>query len=105
LPQFYRGAINTVGLDAGVTDGGVLAWTVYGRPACLPAGALVITSVPAGALAGEYVGVSGDIGLIVSTGANILIGGSGCTFALLSSQGSIAFNIVLGVSMLKLRVG
>ncbi len=61
--------------------------------------------IAAGALAGEYVGASGDIGLGVGAGANILIGGSGRTFALqpLSVEGSVAVNITLGVSMLKLR--
>jgi hypothetical protein len=56
-------------------------------------------------LAGEYVGASGDIGLGVGAGANILLGGSGRTFALqpLSVEGSVAVNIALGVSMLKLR--
>jgi hypothetical protein len=57
------------------------------------------------ALAGDYVGVSGDIGLGVGAGANVLLGGSGRTFALLpvSLQGSVALNVVLGVSALTLR--
>ena len=96
-PQAYEGAINTVGLDIGVSAGGVLAWTVFAPT----------KGVPAGALAGEYVGASGDIGLGVGAGANVLIGGSGRTIALqpLSLEGSIAVNIALGISMLKLRVG
>ena len=55
--------------------------------------------------AGEYVGASGDLGIGVGAGANVLLGGSGRTFALqpLSLQGSLAFNVVLGVSSLKLR--
>jgi hypothetical protein len=94
-PQAYEGAINTVGLDVGVTAGGVLAWTVFAPT----------QGAPAGALAGEYVGASGDVGLGVGAGANVLVGGSGRTFALqpLSLEGSIAVNITLGVSMLKLR--
>jgi hypothetical protein len=61
--------------------------------------------ISAGALAGDYVGVSGDIGLGVGAGANVLVGGSGRTFALqpLSLQGSVALNVVLGVSALTLR--
>jgi hypothetical protein len=41
----------------------------------------------------------------VGAGANILMGGSGRTFALqpLSVEGSVGLNIALGVSMLKLR--
>jgi len=93
--QAYEGAINSVGLDLGVTAGGVLAWAVLAPT----------KGVPAGALAGEYVGASGDVGIGVGVGANILIGGSGRTFALqpLSVEGSVGLNVSLGVSMLKLR--
>ena len=94
-PQAYQGALNTVGLDIGISAGGVLGWAVYAPT----------TGIPAGALAGEYVGASGDIGLGVGVGANVLIGGSGRTFALqpISLEGSIAVNVALGVSGLKLR--
>jgi hypothetical protein len=94
-PQAYQGAINTVGLDLGVTAGGVLGWAVFAPT----------QGFAPGALAGEYVGASGDLGLGIGAGANILIGGSGRTFALqpLSLEGSVAVNIALGVSMLKLR--
>jgi hypothetical protein len=63
------------------------------------------TGVPAGALAGEYVGVSGAAGVGLGAGANVLLGGSNRTIALqpLSLQGSIALNVVAGVSSLKLR--
>jgi hypothetical protein len=94
-PQAYQGAFNMIGLNIGVTGGGILSWTVFAPT----------TGIPAGALAGEYVGASGDIGLGVGDGANILLGGSGRSFALqpLSVEGSVAVNIALGVSMLKLR--
>ena len=94
-PQAYDGAINTAGLNIGVSAGSTLGWVVFAPT----------TGVPAGALAGDYVGVSGNIGLGIGVGANVLLGGSGRTFALqpLSVQGSIAMNVVLGVSSLKLR--
>ena len=94
-PQAYDGAINTVGLNVGISAGGVLGWAVFAPT----------TGVPAGALAGDYVGVSGAIGVGVGGGANVLLGGSGRTFALqpLSLQGSVALNVVLGVSSLTLR--
>jgi len=94
-PQFYDGAINTLGLDLGVSAGSVLGWAVFAPT----------VGVPQGALAGEYVGVTGDVGLGIGAGANLLLGASARTFALqpLSLQGSIAVNIVLGVSSLKLR--
>ena len=94
-PQYYDGAINTVGLDVGVSAGSVLGWGVFAPT----------TGVAPGALAGEYVGVTGDVGLGIGGGANVLMGGSARTFALqpLSLQGSLAVNAVLGVSSLKLR--
>lgn len=94
-PQAYQGAINTVGLDVGITAGSVLGWAVFAPT----------TGIPAGALAGEYVGATGDLGLGIGAGANVLIGGSARTLALqpLSLQGSVAVNVVLGVSSLKLR--
>jgi hypothetical protein len=94
-PQYYDGAINTVGLDLGVSAGSVLGWGVFAPT----------TGVAPGALSGEYVGATGDLGLGIGAGANVLVGGSARTFALqpLSLQGSIAVNVVLGVSSLKLR--
>jgi hypothetical protein len=94
-PQYYDGAINTVGIDVGVSAGSVLAWGVFAPT----------TGIPQGALSGEYVGASGDLGIGVGAGANVLLGGSARTFALqpLSLQGSLAFNVVLGLSSLKLR--
>jgi len=59
----------------------------------------------AGALAGEYAGVSADVGAGFGAGANVLVGGSARTFALqpVSLEGSIAANVALGVSSLKLQ--
>lgn len=94
-PQAYEGALNTVGLDIGISAGGVLGWAVLAPTA----------GAPAGALAGEYVGASGDIGVGLGVGANVLVGGSGRTFALqpVSLEGSVALNVTLGISALKLR--
>jgi hypothetical protein len=93
--QAYDGAINTVGLDLGVSGGGRFAWAVFG-----PA-----EGIPNGALAGEYVGASGDIGLGVGVGANVLVGGSNRSVALqpVSLEGSVAVDAVAGLSQLKLR--
>src|SRR5262245_17331794 len=94
-PQIYQGALNTVGIDIGISSGGALAWGVLAPT----------TGVPAGALAGEYVGATGDVAVGLGVGANVLLGGSGRTFALqpLSVQGSIALNVTLGLSSLQLR--
>ena len=89
-PEAYQGALSTVGLDVGITAGGVLGWAVFAPT----------VGLPVGALAGEYVGASGDIGLGIGVGANVLVGGSGRTVALqpVSVEGSIAVNLALGVS-------
>jgi Protein of unknown function (DUF992) len=94
-PQAYQGALNMVGLNIGISAGGVFSWAVLAPT----------SGIPAGALAGEYVGASGDIGVGVGVGANVLVGGSGRTFALqpVSLEGSVALNVALGVSGLKLR--
>jgi len=94
-PQAYEGALNTVGIDLGISAGGVLGWAVLAPT----------VGIPAGALAGEYVGASGDVGIGLGAGANVLIGGSARTVALqpVSLEGSVALNVALGVSSLKLR--
>jgi hypothetical protein len=94
-PEVYEGALNMVGLNIGISAGGVFGWAVFAPT----------IGMPAGALAGEYVGASGDIGLGVGVGANVLVGGSGRSFALqpVSLEGSVAINVALGVSALKLR--
>lgn len=93
-PQIYDGVMNTVGLELGITAGGVMAWGVFA-----PTG-----GTPIGALAGEYVGASGDISLGVGVGANVLFGGSNRTIALqpLSVEGEAGVNVSLGVSGLRL---
>ena len=93
--QAYEGALNTVGIDVGVTAGGVLGWAVF-APTAGP---------PAGALAGEYVGATGDVGLGLGAGVNVLVGGSGRSFALqpVSLEGSVAINVTVGLSGLQLR--
>jgi len=94
-PQIYEGALNTVGIDIGVVGTGGLAWAVLAPTA----------GVPAGALAGTYVGASGDVALGVGVGANILFGGSNRSFALqpLSVEGSVALDVTLGLSALQLQ--
>jgi len=94
-PQLYEGALNTVGIDIGIVGGGALAWGVLAPTA----------GVPAGALAGTYVGASGDVALGLGVGANVLVGGSNRSFALqpVSVEGSVALDVTLGLSALQLR--
>jgi Protein of unknown function (DUF992) len=93
-PEAYVGVMGTVGLDVGITAGGVMAWAV-----------LAPTAGPMrGALAGTYVGASGAVGVGVGVGANLLFGGSNRSIALqpLSVEGSVGINLSLGVSGLTL---
>jgi Protein of unknown function (DUF992) len=95
-PEAYVGVMNTVGLDIGITAGGVLAW-----------GVLAPTAGPLyGGLAGTYAGASGAVGVGVGVGANLLFGGTGRSIALqpLSVEGSVGINLSLGVSALTLAL-
>jgi hypothetical protein len=94
-PQIYEGALNTVGIDIGIVGTGGLACAVLAPT----------TGVPAGALAGTYVGASGDVALGAGVGANVLVGGSNRSIALqpVSVEGSVAMDVTLGLSALQLR--
>ena len=94
-PQRYEGALNTVGIDIGLVGTGGLAWAVLAST----------SGVPAGALAGAYVGASGDVALGAGVGSNVLFGGSDRSFALqpVSVEGSVALDVTLGLSALQLR--
>jgi hypothetical protein len=93
-PEIYRGTFGTLGVDIGVTLAQGLAWQVY-APTAGPLN---------GALAGTYVGPSGEIGVGVGVGANIMFGGSGRSYALqpVSLSGEVALNVSVGVSTIEL---
>jgi hypothetical protein len=90
----YVGNISKLGLDVGITVGGVMVWGVYTE-----------TSRGYGFLAGDYAGASGEISIAAGLGANVLLGGSNRTVALqpLSVQGQVGLNLALGVANLSLR--
>jgi hypothetical protein len=95
--EVYHGSITRIGLDVGITAGAHMVWAVHaeywgGTP---------------GALAGDYVGASGEATLAAGLGANVLVGGSNRTIALqpLSVQGQVGLNVALGVADLRLRPG
>jgi hypothetical protein len=91
----YDGSVTRFGLDLGVTAGGVLRWAVIARTSRLGRGAL----------AGNFVGASGDIALGVGVGANVLVGGSRRTVMLqpLSVSGQVGINLAVGIAGLTLR--
>jgi uncharacterized protein DUF992 len=92
--EFYIGTLTKVGVDIGVTSGGVMVWAVYAP-----------TSRPAGALAGSYGGASAEASVVAGVGANVLIGGSNRTIELqpVSLQGQTGLNLAAGVAEIDLR--
>jgi hypothetical protein len=92
--EFYAGTLSKLGVDIGVTTGGVMVWGVYAP-----------TSRPAGALAGSYGGATAEATVFAGLGANVLVGGSNRTVALqpLSLQGQAGLNVAAGVAGIELR--
>ncbi len=90
----YAGTIRKFGLDIGATTKGQLVWLVYA-----PSG-----RYRAGALAGDYVGASGEVSLGAGIGANALVGGFERSVSLqpFSAQGQVGANLALGVADLRL---
>src|SRR5262245_25403377 len=94
-PESYVGEITTIGLDVGATSGGKLAWAVL----------MPERGTQPGALAGDYVGASGQAAVGAGVGANVLIGGSdrAVTLQPFSVEGDKGFNLALRVSGMALR--
>jgi hypothetical protein len=95
-PEPYFGVVRKFGLDIGTTGATYIKWGVL---------APTSDSYAPGALAGDYVGVSGEATVGVGVGANALIGGSGDTFVLqpLSVQAQEGLNLAVGFSSFELR--
>jgi hypothetical protein len=94
-PENYEGHITRLGLDLGVTGGGIMTWAVVAP----------VNGWHHGALAGTYAGASGSASFGLGVGANALVGGSHRSFALqpLSVSGQVGVNLALGVAGLTLR--
>jgi hypothetical protein len=92
--EFYNGTITKLGVDIGATAASVMVWLVYAP-----------TSRPVGALAGNYVGATGEATFGVGLGANVLVGGSNRTIGLqpVSVQGQTGLNVAGGVAELSLQ--
>lgn len=93
-PQSYTATITKIGLDVGIKGPSVMVWTVLSAT----------SELPAGALAGNYAGVSAEASVAVGAGANALVGGSKSSVVLqpLSVQGQTGLNLAVGVAGLKL---
>jgi hypothetical protein len=94
-PESYSGHINRIGLDVGIKGGGIMAWAVIAPT----------TGLQAHALAGKYVGASGDVSLGLGAGAKVLVGGSHQTVTLqpVSVEGQVGVNLALAVAGLTLK--
>lgn len=90
----YKGTIDRVGLDIGITGKAVMAWVVFAPG-----------KLKRGALAGSYAGISAEASVAVGVGANALLGGSNKSIALqpLSVQAQTGLNVAAGVAALRLK--
>jgi len=93
--ELYAGSLDTLGIDLGITAGGILTWGVFAPT----------NRVMPGSLAGTYVGASGSASVGVGVGSNFLLGGSGNTVALQpwSVEGTVGVNASAGLSSMELR--
>lgn len=94
--EVYSGTISKVGLDVGITGKTHIEWLVF---------AAAKTPITKRALAGTYVGGSGEATFGVGLGANWLVGGSKKSFALQpwSVQAQVGLNASLALAGLTLR--
>jgi Protein of unknown function (DUF992) len=92
--EAYTGTMTTIGLDIGITTGGVIIWTVFAD-----------SSRHTGMLAGKYTGATAEVSVAAGLGANVLVGGSNRTVALqpLSLQGQVGLDVAAGVGELDLH--
>lgn len=90
----YAGRISRVGLDIGLTQGGVLSWAVLAKN----------SRIGRATMRGTYIGASGSVALGPGLGANVLIGGSRRSVVLqpLSIELSVGINLAVGVTRLTL---
>src|SRR5262249_41515472 len=88
-------SVTRFGLDVGATAGGVMSWAVLIRT----------RGLRRGALAGHYVGLSGDASLGIGGGAKALIGGTRGATGLqpVSFVAQAGLNLAIGVAGLTLR--
>lgn len=92
--EAYTGTMTTIGIDIGVTSGGVIIWTVFAD-----------ANRYFGMLAGTYAGATAEVSVAAGLGANVLVGGSNRSVALqpLSVQGQVGLDIAGGIGALELH--
>lgn len=91
----YIGRLTNVGLNIGITGSGQLVW-----------GVLAATdNIGPGALAGDYAGVQGAVGVGAGVGGAVLVGGSNKTISLqpISVSASTGLNLNAGIGNISLQ--
>jgi hypothetical protein len=91
--EIYKGRVNKVGLDIGITEKSHITWVVFAPG-----------KANSGALAGIYLGATADAAIGVGLGANVLVGGFEKSIALqpLSVEGEKGLNVALGIGEMEL---
>jgi hypothetical protein len=91
--EHYIGTMSDLGIDIGATNGSDLVWAVFAP-----------TNKAVGALAGTYVGATGQATIGEGLGFNILVGGSNRTIELqpLSLSAATDLNLAVGIASLQL---
>jgi len=94
VAERYAGSIDRYGVDIGFTKEAHIVWVVFAPGA-----------IGAGALAGNYGGVTAGASFGVGLGANVLVGGSNKQIALqpVSVEGSVGLNVAAGVAAVSLK--
>ena len=92
--EHYIGTLTKIGVDVGISKGGVMVWTVFAP-----------TDRRGGALAGSYGGATAEAAIGAGAGANVLLGGSERTTQLqpLSLESETGLNLAAGVAGIDLR--
>jgi len=92
--EYYKGTIEKLGIDIGVTGKGVMSWVVFAPG-----------QINKGALAGRYAGAQASASVAVGLGANVLVGGGNNSVALqpLSVQAQTGLNVAAGIAGLRLK--
>jgi hypothetical protein len=93
--EHYIGKISKFGIDIGYLKSGVLVWAVLAPSAELNAGALT----------GDYGGVTAGAAAGVGGNANVLIGGStkSISLQLVSVEGDKGINVAAGIAAISLK--
>ena len=91
----YTGKISKFGVDIGYLKSGVLIWAVLAPS----------TDLAAGALTGDYGGVTAGASASVGGSANLLIGGSTKSISLqpASIEGDKGINVAAGIAAISLK--